>query len=63
MANEEPKEKPESKYAEVIRKGKEKRAGMVQQSERRAKAEEEMRQREDLDRVDQSFKIIKDSEI
>jgi hypothetical protein len=62
MANEK-SEKPESKFAEVIRKGKEKRAGMDQQSATRAKTELEIREREEADRADQAPKIIKDSEI
>ena len=61
MANE-TKEKPESKFAEVIRKGKEKRAGMEQQSERRAQVEEETRQREEANQANQGFQPIKDSE-
>jgi len=32
MAMEKPKDRPESKFAEVIRKGKEKRAGIERQS-------------------------------
>jgi len=52
MANE-AKGEPESKFAEVIRKGREKRAGMEQQP----------RDRADLNDIDQAFKIIKDSEI
>ena len=55
--------KPESKFAEVIRKGKEKRAGMDQRSATRAKVELETREREEADRVDPSFKTIKDSEV
>jgi hypothetical protein len=56
-------EKPESKFAEVIRKGKEKRAGMDQQSVTRAKIELETREREEADRPDHAPKGIKDSEI
>jgi len=64
MAHEKPKDKdePESKFAEVIRKGKEKRRGMNQQSEERAKAEQASLDREDTNDADQAFKISKDSE-
>ena len=51
MANEE-KDKPESKFAEVIRKGREKRAGMDQQT----------REREDTNALDQASNNLKDSE-
>jgi hypothetical protein len=54
--------KPESKYAEVIRKGKEKRAGMDQQTEKRTKAQEETRLREEADQLGQAFNPSKDSE-
>ena len=40
MPNEKPSNPPESKFAEVIRKGKEKRTGMQQESERRATSAE-----------------------
>lgn len=63
MQNPKPKDQPESKFAEVIRKGKEKRSGMQQQSEQRAQANEESLQREEANRVDQTFTNIKDSEI
>ena len=59
----EPKAQLESKYAEVIRKGKEKRAVMNEQSEKRAQAEEESLQREEANHVDRVFTDIKDSEI
>jgi len=51
MANE-AKDQPESKFAEVIRRGREKRAGMEQQP----------RDRADTTDIEQAFKIIKDSE-
>ena len=51
MAND-AKAEPESKFAEVIRKGREKRAGMEPQT----------RDRADTDDIAQTFKIIKDSE-
>jgi len=41
MANEKPGTPPESKFAEVIRKGKEKRKDMQQQSERPASAQQD----------------------
>lgn len=49
VTNEKPQDQPESKFAEVIRKCKEKRAAMEQQSERPAD-------------IEQAFKIFKDSE-
>jgi len=63
MPNDKPKAQPESKFAEVIRKGKEKRRGMQQQSETRAQAQEEAIQQEEANRVGQAFSDIKDSEI
>lgn len=42
-----PKDKPESKFAEVIRKGKEKREGMNRTSDERARAEQESPIQED----------------
>jgi hypothetical protein len=62
MTNE-AKDQPESKFAEVIRKGKEKRAGMQQQSERRAQAKEESVQREEANRMEQSFTSMRLPEI
>ena len=40
MPNDKPKDQSESKFAEVIRKGKEKRSDMQQESERRATSAE-----------------------
>jgi len=62
MTNE-AKDGPEGKFAEAMRKSKEKRRGMQQQSERRALAAQESLQREEANRVDQVFTNIKDSEI
>jgi hypothetical protein len=62
MTNE-TKDRPEGKFAEALRKSKEKRQGMQQQSERRAQMKEESIQREEAGRVDQAFPNIKDSEI
>ena len=62
MTNE-AKDQPEGKFAEAMRKSKEKRAGMQQQSERWAQAKEESLQREEANRMDQTFRNIKDSEI
>jgi hypothetical protein len=62
MTNE-AKDRPEGKFAEAMRKSKEKRRGMQQQSERQAQAKEESIQREEASRVDQAFSNIKDSEI
>lgn len=62
MTNE-AKNQPEGKFAEAMRKSKEKRAGMQQQSEQRAQAKEESIQREEANRIDQVFRNVKDSEI
>jgi hypothetical protein len=61
MPNEKSKTPPESKFAEVIRKGKQKRAGLNEQSAKRAQAEEESLRREETNGVDQTFQDIKDS--
>ena len=62
MANEKPKSPPEGRFAETMRKGREKRAGMKEQSEKRALAEEESLQREEAKRVDHTLPNAKDSE-
>jgi len=62
MTNE-TKDRLEGKFAEAMRKSKEKRRGMQQQSERRAQVKEESLQREKASGVDQDFSNIKDSEI
>jgi hypothetical protein len=59
----EAKDRPEGKFAEAMRKSKEKRRGMQQQSERRAQAKEESIQREEAGRQDQVSPDIKDSEV
>jgi len=41
MSSDKPKDQPEGKFAEAMRKSKEKRAGMQKQAERPAKLEEE----------------------
>ena len=63
MPNQKPKDQPESKFAEVIRKGKEKRAVLNKQSAKRAEEEEKSLQREEANGVDQAFQNIRDSEI
>ena len=62
MTNE-AKDQPEGKFAEAMRKGKEKRAGMQQQSERWAQEKEESLRREEANRMDQTFRNVKHSEI
>jgi hypothetical protein len=62
MTNE-AKDRPEGKFAEAMRKSKEKRQGMQQQSEKRAQVKEESIQREEASRADQAFSKIKDSEV
>ena len=54
MANENPKAPPEGKFAETLRKSREKRAGMKEQSENRAQAKEESLQREEAKQADQT---------
>ena len=63
MLNEKPKASPESKFAEVIRKGKEKRRGMEQQSEQRENAKLESLAREDSNEAGPLHTKIKDSEM
>ena len=62
MANETPKNPGEGKFAETMRKSKEKRAGMKEQSEKRAQEAEESLQREEAKRLDQTFPNIRKSE-
>ncbi|PYY04136.1 MAG: hypothetical protein DMG64_05480 [Acidobacteria bacterium] len=62
MANEKPKAPSEGKFAETLRKSREKRAGMKEQSEKRAQAQEEAIQREEAQRLTQTFSAIKDSQ-
>ncbi|PYY13900.1 MAG: hypothetical protein DMG61_11755 [Acidobacteria bacterium] len=62
MANEKPKNPQEGKFAETMRKSREKRAGMKEQSERRAQEEAESLQREEAKRLDQTFTNLRESE-
>lgn len=62
MPNEKSKAPPEGKFAETIRKSREKRAGMKEQSEQRAQAQEESLQREEAKQVDQTLTSVKGSE-
>ena len=62
MTNEKPKKPPEGKFAETMRKSREKRAGMKEQSEKRALAAEQSLQREEAKRFEQTFTNVKDSE-
>ena len=62
MANETPKAPPEGKFAETLRKSREKRAGMKEQSEKRAQAQEESLQREEAQRLNQTFPTTRDSQ-
>ena len=55
------KNQPEGKFAEAMRKSKEMRAGIQQQSEQRAQAAEESLQREEASRIDQAFSNSKDA--
>jgi len=63
MANEEPKGQPQGRFAEAIRKSKEKRAGMQRATQRLPNLEDESRNREDTSIADRAFETIKDSEI
>ena len=62
MANEEAKEQPEGRFAEAIRKSKEKRAGMQRATETLSNLKDESRNREDTSAADRAFETIKDSE-
>ena len=62
MPNEDSKSPREGKFAETLRKSKEKRAGMKQESERRTQALEESLQREEAKRVGQTPFNPRDSE-
>jgi hypothetical protein len=62
MPNETPKKPSEGKFAETMRKSREKRAGMKEQSEKRAQAAEEAIQREEEKRLEQTFPNSRDSE-
>lgn len=62
MAHEKPKDPPEGRFAEAMRKSKEKRAGMQRPAENRASFEEESRDRQDTSVADRAAEIIKDSE-
>jgi len=53
---------PRVRFAEAIRKSKEKRAGMQRATERPAKLEDESRNREDTSIADRAFETIKGSE-
>ena len=61
MANETPKNPAEGKFAETMRKSREKRAGMKEQSEKRAQEAEESLQREEARRLDQTFPNTRES--
>jgi len=68
MGNEEAKDQPEGRFAEAIRKSKEKRAGMERATQRLANTErlatsgDESRDRENTSVADRAFETIKDSE-
>jgi len=62
MANEEAKDKLEGRFAEAIRKSKEKRASMQRATERPANLEDESRNNEDTSVAGRAFESIKDSE-
>ena len=61
MANEKPNAL-EGKFAETLRKSREKRAGMKEQSQQRTQQQEESIQREEAKRADQTFTSPGDSE-
>jgi len=62
MAIEKPKTPPEGKFAEAMRKSREKRAGMKEQSQQRAQAQEESLQREEAKQIGQTFTVLSDSD-
>ena len=62
MTDEKPKKPPEGKFAETMRKSREKRAGIKEQSEKRAQAAEEALQREEAKRLEQTFPNNRDPE-
>ena len=62
MANNDSKAPPEGKFAEAMRKSKEKRAGMRPQSENRAPAQEESPLREEPKPADDTLTKLPDSE-
>jgi hypothetical protein len=62
MATDSPKPPVEGKFKETMRKSREKRADMKQQSERRLQAAEESLQREEAERLLQNFPGVRESE-
>jgi hypothetical protein len=62
MTDEKPQKPAEGKFAETMRKSREKRAGIKEQSEKRAQAAEEALQREEAKRLEQTFPNNRDSE-
>ena len=62
MTDEKPKKPAEGKFAETMRKSREKRAGIKEQSEKRAQAAEEALQREEAKRLEQTFPNNRDPE-
>ena len=62
MANEKSKAPPEGKFAETMRKSREKRASMTEQSQQRAQAQEESLLLEEAKRADHTFARVRDSE-
>lgn len=62
MANAETKDQPEGRFAEAMRKSKEKRAGMQRAPERPATLEDESRNREDANLTNPAIETIQDSE-
>ena len=63
MTKDKPKAPSEGKFAETMRKSREKRAGMKEQSEKRVQEQEELLQREEAKRIDQSFSNIRGPEV
>lgn len=62
MANEKPKAPPEGKFAETMRKSREKRASMTEQSQQRAQSQEESIQLEEAKRADHISVRVRNSE-
>jgi hypothetical protein len=62
MATDNPNTPVEGKFEETMRKSREKRADMKQQSERRLQAAEEALQREEAKRLIRTFPGVRESE-
>ena len=63
MANEKPKTPPpEGKFAETLRKSREKRAGMKEQSQQRSQQQDESLRHQEAKQAGETFANVKNSE-